>query len=240
VAVMRKDYDGLKARYFNDTQEVAMTGRSNVFIEIMSVVDDFERAKVRPVGRCVRGGRGTPAHPIRQRQRLTRPVLLFYSLQMAYKPQSEEEAAILADYAGVQDAIIQGMIAQGMEEIKTVGEVFDFKLHDCMFTEQSVEHPEDIITRASRRCCWGGLPSQSAQAIIKPAALPASRVRQSRSRCLLLLPLSRTTTGVQQGLHDRGQGHPPCQGGELHGARPLSKRARSFAREDGVDEEQEE
>ncbi len=169
---MRKDYDGLKARYYNDTQEVAMTGRSNVFIEIMSVVDDFERAKVRPVGRCVRGGRGTPAHPIRQRQRLTRPVLLFYSLQMAYKPQSEEEAAILADYAGVQDAIIQGMIAQGMEEIKTVGEVFDFKLHDCMFTEQSVEHPEDIITRASRRCCWGGLLSQTAQPIIQPAALP--------------------------------------------------------------------
>lgn len=47
VAVMRKDYDGLKARYYNDTQETAMVGRSNVFVEIMSVVDDFERAKVR-------------------------------------------------------------------------------------------------------------------------------------------------------------------------------------------------
>lgn len=35
-------------RYCNDnTQETAMVGRSNVFVEIMSVVDDFERAKVR-------------------------------------------------------------------------------------------------------------------------------------------------------------------------------------------------
>lgn len=47
VAVMRKDYEGLKARYFNDTQESQMTGRSNVFVEVMSIVDDFERAKVR-------------------------------------------------------------------------------------------------------------------------------------------------------------------------------------------------
>ena len=32
VAVMRKDYEGLKARYYNDTQESQMTGRSNVFV----------------------------------------------------------------------------------------------------------------------------------------------------------------------------------------------------------------
>lgn len=43
---MRKDYEGLKARYYNDTQESQMTGRSNVFVEVMSIVDDFERAKV--------------------------------------------------------------------------------------------------------------------------------------------------------------------------------------------------
>ena len=46
VAFLKKDYDSLKARYYNDTQEVATTGRSNVFIEIMSVVDDFERARM--------------------------------------------------------------------------------------------------------------------------------------------------------------------------------------------------
>lgn len=38
-------------------------------------------------------------------------------------------------------------MTQGMEEIQTVGEPFDFKLHDCMFTEQSVEYAEDIVTR---------------------------------------------------------------------------------------------
>ncbi len=46
VAFLKKDYESLKARYYNDTQEVATTGRSNVFIEIMSVVDDFERARM--------------------------------------------------------------------------------------------------------------------------------------------------------------------------------------------------
>lgn len=70
---------------------------------------------------------------------------------MAYKPQSDEEKEILEAYDGVKDAIIQGMMTQGMEEIKTVGETFDFKLHDCMFTEQSMEYEEDIVTRV--RAC---------------------------------------------------------------------------------------
>ncbi len=50
-------------------------------------------------------------------------------------------------YEGVKDAIVKGMMAEGLEEVKTVGEPFDFKLHDCMFTEQSVEYAEDIVTR---------------------------------------------------------------------------------------------
>lgn len=111
VAVMQKDYDNLKAKYYNDTQEVATTGRSNVFVEIMGVVDDFERAR------------------------------------MAYKAGGEEEAAILESYEGVKDAIVKGMMNEGLVEVKTVGEPFDFKLHDCMFTEASDEWPEDIITR---------------------------------------------------------------------------------------------
>jgi molecular chaperone GrpE len=111
VAVMQKDYDNLKAKYYNDTLEVATTGRSNVFVEIMGVVDDFERAR------------------------------------MAYKPGGEEEAAILESYEGVKDAIVKGMMNEGLVEVKTVGEPFDFKLHDCMFTEASDEWPEDIITR---------------------------------------------------------------------------------------------
>ena len=46
-----------------------------------------------------------------------------------------------------------------MEEIKTVGEPFDFKLHDCMFTEQSMEYAEDIVTRVcpsvnEDACAW--------------------------------------------------------------------------------------
>lgn len=60
---MRKDYEGLKARYYNDTQESQMTGRSNVFVEVMSIVDDFERAKVWMdvcmLGPCFRIGRMT-------------------------------------------------------------------------------------------------------------------------------------------------------------------------------------
>lgn len=72
--------------------------------------------------------------------------------QMAYKPQSDEEKEILEAYDGVKDAIIQGMMTQGMEEIKTVGEAFDFKLHDCMFTEQSMEYAEDIVTRVRTAC----------------------------------------------------------------------------------------
>lgn len=111
VAVMQKDFENLKAKYYNDTQEVAVTGRSNVFVEIMSVVDDFERAR------------------------------------MAYKQVGEEEAVILEAYEGVKDAILKGMMAEGLVEVKTVGEPFDFKLHDCMFTEQSDEYPEDVITR---------------------------------------------------------------------------------------------
>lgn len=111
VAVMKRDYDNLKAKYYNDTLEVATTGRSNVFVEIMGVVDDFERAR------------------------------------MAYKPGGEEEAAILESYEGVKDAIVKGMMNEGLVEVKTVGEPFDFKLHDCMFTEASDEWPEDIITR---------------------------------------------------------------------------------------------
>ncbi|TFJ84618.1 hypothetical protein NSK_004083 [Nannochloropsis salina CCMP1776] len=111
VAVMQKDFENLKAKYYNDTQEVAVTGRSNVFVEIMSVVDDFERAR------------------------------------MAYKQVREEEAVILEAYEGVKDAILKGMMAEGLVEVKTVGEPFDFKLHDCMFTEQSDEYPEDVITR---------------------------------------------------------------------------------------------
>ena len=111
VAVMQKDYDNLKAKYYNDTQEVATTGRSNVFVDIMGVVDDFERAR------------------------------------MAYKAGEEEDAAILESYEGVKDAIVKGMMNEGLVEVKTVGEPFDFKLHDCMFTEASDEWPEDIITR---------------------------------------------------------------------------------------------
>ena len=111
VAFLRKDYDGLKARYYNDTQEVSVAGKSGVFVEIMSVVDDFERAR------------------------------------MAYKPQTDEEKNIIEAYAGVQDAIIKGMMEQGLEEIKTVGEPFDFKVHDCMFTEHSDEYPEVVVTR---------------------------------------------------------------------------------------------
>lgn len=112
VAVMQKDYDNLKAKYYNDTQEVATTGRSNVFVEIMGVVDDFERAR------------------------------------MAYKAGGNElEASILEAYEGVKEAIVQGMMKEGLVEVKTVGEPFDFKLHDCMFTEQSDEYPEDIVTR---------------------------------------------------------------------------------------------
>lgn len=111
LAFLKKDYDGLKARYYNDTQEVSMAGRSGVFVEIMSVVDDFERAR------------------------------------MAYKPQTDEEKSIVEAYGGLQDAIIKGMMEQGLEEIKSVGEPFDFKMHDCMFTEHSDEYPEDVVTR---------------------------------------------------------------------------------------------
>jgi molecular chaperone GrpE len=87
---------------------------------------------------------------------------------MAYKPQSEEEKEILEAYDGVKEAIIQGMMTQGLEEIKTVGEPFDFKLHDCMFTEQSMDYPEDIITREfSKGFAIGGK-------VVRPAKVATS------------------------------------------------------------------
>ena len=49
---MKKDYDSLKARYYNDTQELATMGRSTVFVELMGIVDDFERAKVIQSVKC--------------------------------------------------------------------------------------------------------------------------------------------------------------------------------------------
>jgi len=132
VAVMQKDYDNLKAKYYNDTQEVATTGRSNVFVEIMGVVDDFERAR------------------------------------MAYKAGGEEEAAILESYEGVKDAIVTGMMNEGLVEVKTVGEPFDFKLHDCMFTEASDEWPEDIITRGFSKGFMIG------EKVVRPAKVACS------------------------------------------------------------------
>lgn len=90
---------------------------------------------------------------------------------MAYKPQSDEEKEILEAYDGVKDAIIQGMMTQGMEEIKTVGETFDFKLHDCMFTEQSMEYEEDIVTRVRVCMRCDGVWSNGASANLAGACL---------------------------------------------------------------------
>ena len=39
---------------------------------------------------------------------------------MAYKPTSDEEKEIIAAYDTVKDTIITGMMASGMEEVKTV------------------------------------------------------------------------------------------------------------------------
>lgn len=47
MASIRKDYDTLRARYVNDTAESANVGRSQVFVELLASVDDFERARVR-------------------------------------------------------------------------------------------------------------------------------------------------------------------------------------------------
>ena len=39
---------------------------------------------------------------------------------MAYKPTTEEEEGIISAYDTVKDTIITGMMASGMEEVKTV------------------------------------------------------------------------------------------------------------------------
>ena len=137
---------------------------------------------------------------------------------MAYKPQSDEEKEILEAYDGVKDAIIQGMMTQGMEEIKTVGETFDFKLHDCMFTEQSMEYEEDIVTRVRCAC----------------VAMVCGRMGQTRranahANFDVHAHATTTPTGVQQGLHDRRQGHPARKGGLLDRPRPLNAQAASQA-----------
>jgi len=56
---MQRDYDILKGRYYNDTQEATIDGKAEVFREILATIDDFERAKVKSSSR-------------RRRRRMTR------------------------------------------------------------------------------------------------------------------------------------------------------------------------
>jgi molecular chaperone GrpE (heat shock protein) len=46
LSAIKKDYASLKARYYNDTAEATADGKSAIFSEVLSLIDDFDRAKV--------------------------------------------------------------------------------------------------------------------------------------------------------------------------------------------------
>lgn len=111
---MQNDYDILKNRYYNDTLEAAMDGKAMVFQEILDTIDDFERAKVRGLVVVVDGEWWW--------RRLSRLVSVVNvdALQMAYKPETDRQRAIVERYESVKDKMVGGLLSQGMEEVDTV------------------------------------------------------------------------------------------------------------------------
>lgn len=90
-----------------------------------------------------------------------------------------------------------------------VGHPFDFKMHDCMFTESSMEYAEEIVSRVIRGTNRQGREGGDEGPI---QALTCRCLLHGWCVCLL-------AAGVRQGLHDRRQVREACQGRHLPRAR---------------------
>ena len=104
----------MKARAFNETRDTSSVAAVKVVKEVLTVVDNFNRA--------------------------------FSSVPADSKSAEEVTEA----YKGIYDDIQVIFYDLGVEEVKTLGEEFDYECHEAIMQQSSEEYGEGIVCQEVR------------------------------------------------------------------------------------------
>merc|ERR1711935_284114 len=68
------------------------------------------------------------------------------------KPESDEEAAIEAEYKALYQSMLDKFVELGVEQVATIGTEFDYEVHQAVMQQPSEDYEEGIVCVELQKC----------------------------------------------------------------------------------------